>query len=57
MAAKIVIIERCDQCPYFDDSYWDYNEFCMELKRKIAKIENMYPIPEDCPLKDANEQA
>ena len=55
--AKIVIVDRCDQCPYFDDSYWDYNEYCMELKRKITKVENIYPIPEDCPLKDANEQA
>ena len=46
---KVVIIETCDDCPFFDDEYYDYRSFCTKLD---VKIEGSGVHP-DCPLPDA----
>jgi hypothetical protein len=48
--AKILIIESCEDCKHYDNSYYDYNRECMELHRVIPMSET---IPTDCPLLDA----
>lgn len=53
--SKILIIDCCDDCPHFDNSYYSYNETCTKLDRPISR-ENCaveFLIPKDCPLKDA----
>jgi len=59
---KILVIERCDDCPHFDNEYYDYVETCQLLDRKIKSITNyssdhpipdVHPIPKDCPLEDS----
>ena len=59
MAKRICIIECCDDCPYFDNEYYGYNETCTKLSRKmvralgpfgVSNIHARYDIPEDCPL-------
>lgn len=52
MTTKIVQISTCDECPYFDNTYWSYNRYCHKLERKIEKTSE---IPEDCPLEDADQ--
>ena len=49
---KIVIINTCDECPYFDNQYYSYEERCFELDRVIQydDYDKFYPIPDDCPL-------
>lgn len=50
---RLVVISRCDECPYFDNVYWGYNERCRKLDRKIDSLEgqfDVHEIPEDCPL-------
>ena len=55
MRKRILTISCCDDCCYFDNHYYGYNEICRMLNRKIEKIGGEYPIPEDCPLpKDEN---
>jgi hypothetical protein len=49
--ARICIINYCDECPYFDNEYYGYNETCNKLSRKIIKNgQYRYEIPDDCPL-------
>jgi hypothetical protein len=51
--SKIVIIKRCDECPYFDNIYFSYEETCLQLNRGIPFDEKYeHRIPEDCPLED-----
>ncbi len=47
---KVVIIDSCSDCPYFDNSYYTYEQVCEKLNKK-----NEHPseILENCPLKDA----
>ena len=61
---KKVIISKCDNCPYFDNQYYTYEETCKLLDRKIPVVKepNEYlfskfirPIPDDCPLEDTDE--
>jgi len=53
--AKIGIIENCDCCNNFDNSYWGYEEKCKLLNRRIPQknLGNPHDIPSDCPLEDA----
>jgi hypothetical protein len=52
---KLVEINLCEDCPYFDYEYYDYAAFCTQLKRKIELTQQQgYLIPTDCPLPDAN---
>lgn len=54
---RIVEISLCDECPFFDNQYYTFNEKCKKLKRMIEVGENHYsfPIPDDCPLDVAND--
>lgn len=57
---RILIIDDCKNCHYFDSHYYTYNEECELLKRKIKditpkKINATFQIPEDCPLHKSNE--
>jgi hypothetical protein len=47
---KVLIIDSCTDCPYFDNSYYDYNQICDKLNKKNS---NPSEILKDCPLKDA----
>jgi hypothetical protein len=51
MAKKIKIVEitGCNQCPFFDNKYYSYNETCTKLDKK-NKFDDT--ILEDCPLED-----
>ena len=52
---KIAVIDICDDCPHFDNEYYDWNHWCSKLDRKIEP-EDIYSdsmIPEDCPLEEA----
>ena len=58
MKKVIIVINNCNACSFFDNRYWDYNEYCKKLKRRISKMNSVYnfwPIPEDCPLENCNE--
>jgi hypothetical protein len=50
---KILIIDSCNDCPYFDNSYYDYARICDKL-HKVNKS-NIFEILEECPLKDAEQ--
>jgi hypothetical protein len=56
MNKRILTIDNCNDCPYFDNHYFSYNEICRKLDRIIQKDRNrsaitpLYPIPDDCPL-------
>ena len=54
---RIVVIHNCDDCPFFDNEYYGYDENCMKLDRTIKAVGDIYPIPEDCPLKKTDEDA
>ena len=53
---KIVEIDDCTDCPFFDNDYWEYNHECTKLNRRIEidfpvkENKPMYQIPVDCPL-------
>lgn len=57
---KLLVIDNCNDCPHFDNSYWGYEEKCKKLKRKIPWImrseRSVFPIPDDCPLPNAEEK-
>lgn len=53
---KIIIINTCEDCPFFDNEYYSYNERCTQLERVIEQINNHYCIPEDCPLETTDEK-
>jgi len=46
---RIVEISNCDDCPFFDHEYYDYNELCEKLGRRINGHHD-HIIPDDCPL-------
>jgi hypothetical protein len=52
---KVLIITRCDDCCFFDNEYYGYNEKCRRLDRKITSLNGDYEIPTDCPLDDLDE--
>lgn len=57
---RIQVIDHCDDCKYFDNEYYSYEEKCRLLERVIQGKEveregecnpgEIFPIPEDCPL-------
>lgn len=47
---KILIIDACNKCPFYDNEYYSYNEKCTAGDRHV---ENPRRILEDCPLNDA----
>ena len=50
---KVVIVETCDGCPYFDNVYYFWDQNCTKLDRKVEHHET--GILPDCPLPDAPE--
>ena len=49
--SKQLIIDKCDDCPFFDNEYYGYDETCTKLDRVIKSNKNYtYDIPSDCPL-------
>ena len=54
-----LVIDRCNNCPFFDNEYYDYSETCMKLDRKIAMDAEGHHnvIPDDCPLTVTDEVA
>jgi hypothetical protein len=58
---KLLVIDRCDKCPHFDNEYYEYLAICDQLGRKIEQHpesglpgrDYWHPIPSDCPLEDA----
>jgi hypothetical protein len=51
---KIVVIECCDECPYFSNEYYDYNRICGKLNKLNEHPENS--ILQDCPLEEATSE-
>ena len=51
---KIVIIECCDDCPHFDNEYYDWDTMCEMLLKTNNEYQNT--ILKDCPLEDAQEK-
>ncbi len=47
---KVLIITECDDCCFFDNEYYEYNETCKQLDRTIETVDGTHPIPKDCPL-------
>lgn len=57
MTKRILEIDDCEQCCYFDDYYYDYNETCLKLGRKIpTDHDGVRNIPEDCPLEKVSDE-
>lgn len=57
---KTLIIAYCDDCPFFDNSYYDYTEICTENAAKAVprgKGDEKYrnPIPDWCPLEEVTD--
>jgi hypothetical protein len=52
LMAKIVSINYCDECPYFNNEYWGFEEQCTKLNKKIDRKDGKHIIPKDCPLQD-----
>ena len=53
MKKKQVVIHNCEDCPFYDDYYWNYRQTCTLLRRITPRNGN---IPDDCPLVDADEK-
>lgn len=49
---KIVKIDSCSKCPYYDNEYYSYNEKCKMLDIKVGPG----AIPDNCPLESAKEE-
>ena len=57
---RVVVIDSCSDCPFFDNEYYTYNAECDKLGRGIPVGEedwSVYPIPDDCPLPATDEEA
>lgn len=53
---KIIIINNCNDCPFFDNEYYEYNENCTKTGKQVKSLSfNNYPIPADCPLPTTND--
>ena len=55
--AKVLIIETCSECPFFQDAYVEWGmtrEYCKKEKRNVRWRNDggrgSYPIPEFCTL-------
>lgn len=53
---RVLIIDSCSDCPFFDNEYYNYSRECIKLDRKIEGEDEKYPIHEDCPLKKTSEE-
>lgn len=50
---RFLIIDKCDDCCFFDNEYYSYEEKCIKLNnRKIERIDRGFQIPDDCPLQE-----
>ena len=49
-----ITIDRCDNCPYFDNEYYDYAEYCTLLGVKIKHKNGVFEIPEICNVEKVN---
>ena len=55
--AKIIVIDLCNYCVFFDDQYPDYAGFCMQLDKAIPQDKDFKnKIPDDCPLTDTDDE-
>lgn len=56
MTNRKLVINNCNDCMYFDNQYYGYEERCARLNVKIIKSEfRVYPIPDVCPLLKTDE--
>ena len=53
--AKMARVTSCDHCPHFDNVYYSYEEEC-DFIGKVPWEKRNDGIPEECPLKDWEEQ-
>lgn len=53
--SKMARVTNCDHCPHFDNVYYSYEEEC-DFIGKIPWEKRSDGIPEECPLKDWEEQ-
>ncbi len=56
---RIIVFNNCENCPFFDNQYYEFDRFCVRLDRIIEKNDKgIYEIPLECPLetteKDVN---
>ena len=54
MANRKLVISNCNDCPFYDNHYYTYDETCTKLNRKVDTSKE--PIPEDCPLEPTEEE-
>ena len=61
---KIIVIEDCTECPFFQDAYVPYGrlrEHCLKARKDVPwipggnKNRGSYPIPNFCPLESVEE--
>ncbi len=58
MIKRKLTICKCDECSYFDNEYFGYNEKCRKLNKIIqGKSTNNHPIPDDCPLEKEEDNS
>ena len=52
--SKLLIIDSCDMCPYFDNQYYTYEHTCTKTDTVISyeHENNVHLIPTNCPLED-----
>lgn len=56
MPTKLIVIQYCNECPYYDHEYYTWCEVCTKLNRVIpSDFDRKTPIPTDCPLPAAPE--
>jgi len=60
MSKRKLIIEGCQDCPHFNDEYYDYAHECTKLNDRTIYVDKSkrvftYPIPDDCPLEEADD--
>ena len=53
---KLIIISKCDDCPFFDNEYYGYAETCTKMGRAVpdGPPDYDYPIPDWCPLESTD---
>jgi hypothetical protein len=47
---KKLIIYCCNDCPYFDNQYYEYNQTCERLGEENKNYQSS--VLENCPLED-----
>lgn len=54
---KLITIDSCDMCPFFDNEYYDYNHTCTKtgkvVEQETIDYRYVHHIPTDCPLEDS----